>query len=334
MRFILHPSSFILLLFLPLCVAAQEVIRLPAVAPEEAGPPGRLVSHPNSSSEILQAPGEGEIAPPDEPPLPPGVRNGMFQRLLFDAVWLAPGGANGMGVNDHELKGIFALPCPTIRSPLVITPGFGVQYLQGPENADLPPRLYDGYVDFRWMSQVTEQLGLDIGITPGIFSDFEQDSDKAMRYPGHVAAAWTSSETTKWVLGAAYLARPDIEMIPIGGVVWTPNEDWQLDLVFPQPRISRRSYWGGNDGEDVQDWVYLAAEFTGDAWAIRRSDGSDDQVVLSDYRIVLGMERKVLGGISSRFEIGYVFCRRIRYSSDTPDFEPDDTVMLRGGLTY
>jgi hypothetical protein len=72
----------------------------------------------------------------------------------------------------------------------------------------------------------------------------------------------------------------------------------------------------------------------GDAWAIRRTDGSNDLVVLSDYRVILGLERKVLSGVSSRFEIGYVFGRRIRYSSDTPNFYPTDTILLRGGLTY
>ena len=54
-----------------------------------------------------------------------------------------------------------------------------------------------------------------------------------------------------------------------------------------------RNYWGGKFGDKVQDWPYIAGEFTGDAWAIRRSDGSDDQVVLSDYRVILGMERKI-----------------------------------------
>ena len=337
--FIIHRSSFIILsLLLPACLLAQEVVRLPAVAPEDQWPPGQLVSHPDSSSQILQAPGDGDVASatpsPTEPHLPPGVRNGVFQRLLFDATWLAPGGANGLGDNDLELQAIFALPCPTINSPLVITPGYGVQYLQGPQHPDLPPQLQDGYVDFRWLSQVTPKLGLDLAITPSIFSDFDQQSSKAFRLPGHAAAAWTWNETTKLVLGAAYLDRFDVEVIPIGGVIWTPDADTKFDLVFPHPKISRRNYWGGNCGDDVQDWVYIAGEFTGDQWAIRGSDGRDDLVVLSDYRIILGMERKVTGGVSSRFEIGYVFGRRIRYSNDTPDFYPTDTVMLRGGLTY
>ena len=72
--------------------------------------------------------------------------------------------------------------------------------------------------------------------------------------------------------------------------------------------------------------------FDGDAWAI--AGGIAEQVVLSDYRLILGLERKVAGGLSSRVEAGYVFGRRIQYSSDRPDFYPTDTVMFRGGLTY
>jgi hypothetical protein len=334
-----HLFFLAILCLFPSGLCAQEVIRLPAVLPEEQSPPGQLVSHPDSSSQILQSPGDIDMAPavpqPGQPRLPPGVRNGVFQKVLFDYAWLAPGGANGLGTNDLELQGIFALPCPTINSPLVITPGFEVHYLQGPQNGDLPPRLYDGWVDFRWLSQVTPSLGLDLAITPSVFSDFNQDSSKAFRLPGHAAAAWTWNETTKLVVGAAYLDRPDVELIPIGGVIWMPNADVKFDLIFPHPKILRRIYcWNDTGDENVQDWVYVAAEFNGDAWAIRGVDGLADQVVISDYRLVFGIERRITGGLSSRFEIGYVFGRRIKYSSDTPDLHPTSTVMLRGGLTY
>ena len=187
----------------PAGLLAQEVIRLPAVEPEANGPPGQLVSHPDSSSQILQAPGQGDVAPatppPGQPQLPPGVRDGVFQKLLFDATCLAPGTspAQGLGMDDVQVQGIFALPCPDADSPLVITPGFAVHYLQGPQNVDLPPQLHEGYAEFRWLSQVTPQWGLDLSLTPGYFSDFNQDSNKAWRLPGHAAAAWTWNETRR-----------------------------------------------------------------------------------------------------------------------------------------
>jgi hypothetical protein len=312
---------------------------LPSVLPDEQTPPGQLVSHPNSSSEIMQSPGDRDVAPatpaPAEPRLPPGVRNGFFQKALFDAGWVPYRGDYGLGMTDLQLQGIFALPCPRRDTPLVLTPGFAVHYLDGPRQVDLPPQLHEGYLDVRWMAQVTPQLGLDVAVTPSIFSDFEQQSSKAFRLPAHAAAAWTLSETTKLVVGAAYLDRFDIEVIPIGGLIWTPCDDQKFDLIFPHPKFSQRIYyWLDRDDDKLQDWVYLAAEFNGDQWAIRRSDGTNDQVVLSDYRIVLGMERKVLGALSSRVEVGYVFGRRVKYASDTPGMHPTEAIMFRAGLTY
>ncbi len=316
-----------------------QVVRLPAVEQPEASPPAQLISHPDSTAEILQAPGEQQAAPASDPTaelkLPPGVRNGVFQKILFDTTWLAPGSGDGMGSLDVQIQGVFAVPCPKRESPLVMTPGFAVHYLEGPKNVDLPPQLHEGYMQFRWLSQVTPQLGLDLAVTPGYYSDFNQDSNNAYRVPAHAAAAWTWSETLKIAAGAAYLDMPSASnVIPIGGLIWTPSKDLQFDILFPHPKLAKRVYWSGHEGDDIQDWIYIAGEFANDSWAIRRSDGSDDQVMLRDYRLLLGVERKAIGGISSRFEVGYVFGRRIRYVSDTPDFYPSDTVLLRGGLTY
>jgi hypothetical protein len=312
-------------------------VRLPAVEPSERQP-GQLVSHPDSTEEVLQAPGQQSVAPAspeaEAPQLPPGARSGVFQRAMFDATWLAPGGSDGMGETDLQLQGILALPCPTIKSPLVITPGFSVNYLEGPSGVDLPSRLHEAYTQFRWLSQVTPRVGIDLAITPGVYSDFNQSSDEAFRLTAHGAAAWTWSPQTKIALGVAYLDMPDTNIIPIGGLIWTPHEDLKIDLVFPHPRIARRVYWSGLAGKETQDWVYVAGEFANDAWAIRQSDGVNSQIMLRDYRLVLGLERKVAGGLNSRVEVGYVFGRRIRYTSDLADFYPSDTVMLRGGLSY
>jgi len=313
---------------LPVYLSAQEVVRLPSVEPPNDSPPGLLVSHPDSSAEILQTPGETDAE------LPPGVRNGVFQKVLFDSTWLAAGKGDGFGINDLRLQTIFALPCPRRDTPLVITPGFAVHYLEGPRGVDLPPRLYDATMQFRWLSQATPTLGLDLAITPGVFSDFGQQSSEAFRLTGHAAVAWTWTETAKIVLGAAYLDRPDAGVIPIGGLIWTPRDDLKFDLLFPTPRVAQRIDGGLSPTDAVQDWVYMAGEFAGDAWAMRHDDGLNDLVVLSDYRFILGVERKTLGGLSARIEAGYVFRRRIRFSDPAAENWPADTVMLRGGLTY
>jgi hypothetical protein len=54
----------------------------------------------------------------------------------------------------------------------------------------------------------------------------------------------------------------------------------------------------------------------------------------SDWRLLAGYERKITGGLSTRYETGYVFKRELEYDSATPDVALDDTLFLRAGLTY
>ncbi len=296
--------------------------------------PARLAARPDSSSDILPLPGEEGPALMElqqEPDLPPGARNGIFQKLIFDGAYLARGGgAKGLGGDEISLKAVFGFPCPTRKSPLVVTPGFAVRYIDGPQTPDLPPRVYDAYMQFRWLNQVSPWLGIDLAITPGVYSDFEQSSDEAFRLTGHAAAMWTYGPRWKIVLGAAYINRLDIDVIPIGGLIWTPNDAIKVEALFPRPRIATRL-----SGYDVVEyWSYLAGEFGGETWAIRRADGSDDVFNYRDWRIILGVERKVTGGLDTRLEIAYIFGREVQYQSATPDFNPNGTVMVRGGVTY
>ena len=325
------------LLVATLCVAtraaAQQVFRLPAVVPLNRADPVRLASYPASAAELVQAPGQLDI--PTEPERPSGARSGMFQKLLVTGTWLAPGGGDNIGMSELELRSILALPIPSRDYPLIITPGFGVHYIDGPVSSDLPPRVYDAYTQLRWMRRLGSCWGIDLAVTPGVFSDFRQSADEGFRVTGYGAAQWTRSGTQKFVLGVAYIDRQTSDFLPICGMIWTPSDDVQFDLVFPHPRIGRRIYLTGTFlDDDVEDWIYMAAELGGGTWAVRRDAGFDDQVDYSDYRIFFGVERKQIGRLDSRLEIGYVFGRKLRYESSTPRLKPDGTVMIRGGLTY
>ena len=319
-------------------VEGQQVRHLPEVLPaSEAFAEHQIdfLEAPDLQSDPFLPQQWLEPASPANPDRPPDARDGMFQKLTFRDTWLAGiGGDDSFGINDVELSTVLALPIPSRDFPLVVTPGFAVRYLDGPQVSDLPSRVYDAYTQFRWFRRYTPRWASDLAVSPGVYSDFLQEDPESFRITGHAATAWTWTERAKIVLGAAYLDRPDAVSIPIGGLIWTPNDGVKRDLVFPHPKVSRRIRWERNCPQCTEDWIYLAGEFAGDAWAIRRADGGNDQVVLSDYRVILGVERKSLGGLSSRVEVGYVFSRRIRYTSGTPEYWPTDTVMVRGGLSY
>jgi len=311
---------------------AGELLRLPSVVPLEDPFPGRLVSHPGSAANVPLAPGKS--GPPKNPDLPPDARPGMFQKLIFSGAYLAGGGVDGLGMSDLELKTILAFPVPSRSYPLIFTPGFAVHYLDGPTSPDVPARLYDAYAQFRWMYRISPKLGIDVGITPGVFSDFQQSSDEAIRIPGHAVAMWTCRPSLKFVLGATYLDREDVAALPVVGLIWTPHDDVEFELIFPRPRIARRIYCFGAYTEELQHWIYLAGELGGGTWAVARTNGENDVLNYRDYRVFLGIQRKAIGRLDWRLEAGYVFGRKIEYLSDTPDFEPTDTVMVRACMVY
>ncbi len=327
-------QSLAVLFCLTASVLHAQVTRLPAVTADEQYPyPGQLTSYPGAASELIQTPGALDVV--EQPERPPGARSGMFQKLMFDSEWLGPGeAADGFGLSNMHLRTVLALPIPSRDYPLIITPGFAVYELDGPLGGDLPAKVYDAYTQFRWMRRLSPRWGIDLAVTPGMFSDFQQDHDDAFRITGHMATQWEYSETLKFVMGAAYIDRYSTDFLPICGLTWTPHDDVKYDLVFPHPRISRRIYMFGAYSEEVQHWVYTAGELGGGIWAVERTGGLSDLVDYTDYRLNFGIERKTIGGLDAHFEVGYVFGRKVRYDSPTPMIEPADTFMLRGGLAY
>ena len=329
-KLFIHLTVAVALLFSVGLLKAQVVRLPPVVAGEER--PIRLASFPDSAADVILAPGEIDVV--EDPDRPRDARPGMFQKIVFEGTWLVGGVGDNFGMRELEFETILALPIPSRKSPLIITPGFAVRYLHGPTSSDLPPRVYDAYAQFRWMHRLTPRLGIDLAITPGVFGDFEKSTADTFRMPGHGAAMWTWTPTLKVLLGLAYLDREDVPFLPIAGMIWQPHDDVKYELTFPRPRIARRVYFWGACGDDVEDWIYVSGELGGGTWAIARTDGSDDIFNYRDYRLILGVQRKVLWGLDRRLEIGYIFGRKIEYQSPTPDIFPSNTVMIRGGLVY
>ena len=176
------------------------------------------------------------------------------------------------------------------------------------------------------------RFGVDLAVAPGWYSDFHNDSSQSLRITGHGFGAWEATDNLRVVAGLIYLDRYDVNMLPAGGLVWTPADDKRFELIFPRPRLA----WRFAEHPRAAHWSYLAAEFGGNQWAMQSATGADEVVVIRDYRLIAGWERKPADlGISWRLETGYVFGRTVQYyDSDTPTAEPGNTFMVRGGVWY
>jgi hypothetical protein len=122
-------------------------------------------------------------------------------------------------------------------------------------------------------------------------------------------------------------------VLPAAGLIWTPSDDVRWELVMPVPRIARRIRTIKAPCA-TEDWIYLKGEFGGGVWSIVRNHGVQDRVTVRDYRVLLGIERTAVGGLGRYLEAGYVFGRALEFDSDTPDFRPDDTLIVRCGVSY
>ncbi len=270
--------------------------------------------------------------PENEPPLPKGARPGVFQQLLVSETYLPRlNGDAGFGINDVLVQATFGFPLFTRDNPLLITPVFEVQMLDGPMSPELPPELYDASVSLLHIRKFTQRFSLHLGVAPGVHSDFEKSNDDAIRIPARILGVWDWRPDTQLIFGVLYLARDDVNFLPAAGVIWTPSEEMKLELVFPRPRFAQRFVYAG----EIEWWWYVGGEFGGGSYAVRDAGGAGSNVVtLSDLRLLLGVERRVTNGTNSRIEVGYVFDRKIEFQESLPTFEADPTLLVRGGLSY
>lgn len=266
--------------------------------------------------------------------VPPGFRNGIFQKLFFTGTWLPQLDDDSMGFSELETGIVFGVPFFRVTAPLLITPRFAVHYLDGPTAPDLPARVFDAEVSFRHLRKFGNgPWAMNAAVTLGHYSDFESSDADAFRVTGQAFAVYESSPATTWVFGVVYLNREDISILPALGVIYEPTPNIKYEAILPRPRIA----WRLPDGER---WAYLAGEYGGGVWSIERTPTpaipslTQDLLTYNDYRVLLGIERKITGGLSRRFEVGYVFRRELKFASATPNVRLDDSLFVRGGLTF
>lgn len=250
---------------------------------------------------------------------------------LFDS------GATGLGVNTTDLRASFAVPFFQNPEPLLITPGFSLDLWSGPQTGsfasmpDLPGQTYAGYLEFSWQPVINSWLSADLSIAPGVWTDFDTYNTNSWRFPSRAVIVVTSSPSMQIIGGIWYADRNKIKLLPAGGVMWHPTPDMEADIIFPKPRFAKRFTSVGN----ADWWWYLAAEYGGGSWTIERTSGASDSFDYNDIRVMFGLEFRQLTAITGYFEVGYVFDRDVEYViQPSANFNPKDTWMIRGGLTF
>jgi hypothetical protein len=326
---------------------------MPAPVPYQPTLPGELQPYPTTTgvAPVYLGPGAAPVAPvaPMQEPLypadatptlresltPPDARNGFFQKAKFQAAWIPRFEDDSLGWTDLRTDIVTALPFFTRENPIIITPSYELHFLDGPEGIDLPPRLHDLALDLHVFRVFANTWIADFAVTPGLYADDDSlDSSEALRVNGRALGIYAPSLDVKWVLGVTYVNGGWAKVVPVAGVILTPNDDVSYELVFPRPRAAWRLAASPVPGKE-EYWFYIQGEFANAAWAFEQSDGDPDVLAYRDFRALMGVERKVIGGVSSRIEVGYVFNRDIKVASISgDDISLDTSMLLRAGISY
>jgi len=258
-------------------------------------------------------------------------KDGFFQKFEFSAAWLPRTSNGNLGMTETRAFLTVATPLPSRDYPLLISPGYDAVLLDGPPTPDLPPQVHGAYLELMWLPKLSARwLGI-ISASPGFFGDDSTSANEALRVKarGLVRYDWVP-DRLQLLAGVLYLDRYDLNWLPAGGVIWTPNENARYELLFPRPKLSHCVA----RADRHEDWIYFAGEFGGDQYAIEYPNGAPDTMILRDWRLYLGIERKRPGGAGERLEIGYVFSRSIQFQSTPDDYHSGATLMLRAALDF
>ena len=219
---------------------------------------------------------------------------------------------------------------------LRVTPGFAFHWTDGPQGPTfphVPGRLYSGYVDLGLEPKFSQYFGAELSARIGIYSDFQAFNEDSIRLLGTAVGVFQTTPTVSLKLGAAYIDRVRIKLLPAAGILWTPNPQTRWDVFFPAPKLS--NYWTTIGNRQV--WWYLGGEYGGGSWSIERetSPPRTDRIDINDVRIYVGVEWWSLNRYYAFLELGYVFDREVvfyRVPGDTENL--DDTFMVRGGVSW
>ncbi|MGL5094788.1 MAG: DUF6268 family outer membrane beta-barrel protein, partial [Planctomycetia bacterium] len=203
-----------------------------------------------------------------------------------------------------------------------VQPQFETLFLGGPSGVgavDLPSNAYGLAVDLRADYKINRRMGAQFAVSPGLYTDFDNMSSDAFRVPARLIVTYFLNE--QWVLfgGVVYTTQPDLPIIPVAGGIYSPNENWRLEILFPRPRLVYR--WS----EQLE--LSALVTFNNNTYAVETELG-DDVLQYRDFRAGLGAEWFLPSGRRFLGEAGVAFGRSLDFE-DQPDHDVDPGLFLR-----
>ena len=219
------------------------------------------------------------------------------------------------------------LPVNPPKRMLLVKPSFAAYTLDSP--LDTPARLYSAGISTMWIERINRDMVLTVSANPSVSGD-KKEFGHRVRVFAMGAVGWDCiPDELRLTAGAAWLGRRDIGVVPAAGVEWRPNDDWNVSLILPRPKVSLRL----TQREPLESWLYVAGALNGGTFDVRRADGTSDELSLREFQTTIGVDLKN-GRFGRGFcEVGVGFGRELQleHSQEIVEFSPG--VVLRFGFS-
>lgn len=239
------------------------------------------------------------------------------------------GGAVGqLGIFEINSEFRYTAPLPT-QWIMSVAPQFNLRNWDGPGAPNLPGDVYRFGLDLQLTSPAVGPFTAELSFNPSLNTDFDMSpGSDAWNWDGRGAIFVRANPNTLAVLGAMFWDRVDDRVLPYAGFVFTPNDYFELRLLFPQSEVSffLGTPWG------IPQWLYVNGEYHVEAYEIGGVAGGR-QIQLQDWRVMLGV-RSDSGGVQSFLEGGWVFDREVEFSRGGGNFDVSSGFIARFGIKF
>lgn len=278
--------------------------------------------------------------------LPAGARHGLWQGGAIDFDTLPK--HDGFGLSAVGANAKIGLPSPIKGHFLLAAPSFTFRQIDVPasnriSNTDMT--LYRAGSAFSYVVPRSQDLMYMATIGVSWNGDGKANNSESIELTGLGLVNWKASDEWKWSVGIAYADRDNWNLMPVVGANWKPNDDWNVDLMFPVPKVARKFHFLP-ETEDSAYWGYLGGSFGAfnsvfDPVPLPGQAKTNDaaQVKYFDFRVLAGIEKKTTKGIGFVSEIGAAFGAKYEIESLNGPYwyekkRPDPNLFMKSKITF
>jgi hypothetical protein len=168
-------------------------------------------------------------------------------------------------------------------------------------------------------------------ISPSLYRFGDVNSDD-VGVAGGVTALWRYSATLQFLFGIMAAPDSDLKVLPMAGVYWRINDQWNLSVMFPQPRLTYLpdEHWRFYAGANVSGTTFRTADTLGADLGQPRYNNALG--TYRDVRLGAGAGYKLNRNLRAEVEAGYSIWRQIDYSDIDQTIKFDPAPYVRIGI--